>query len=167
MKQKMQIGLIALSVLIIGFVVITFPFFDKLVLETKDGKLLKSYNLYENDYFEITFRHSVNKGLITERYQLDRQDGTIFLKYGWFENYGAGMMDTIEPNMKMTQDGDRLRIEFTQNKIENVKFASAGIANHIFTYGKHEFNFFENCPYKTISIGIKKLSITEIIKIEI
>ncbi len=164
MKQKMQIGLIALSVLILGFVVFTFPFFNKLVLETREGKFLKVYSLNEGDYFEITFRHSVNKGLITERYQLDRQDGTIFLKYGWFENYGAGMMDTIEPNMKMTQDGDRLRIEFAQNKVENVKFASAGIANHNFIYGDNKVNFFENYPYKTITIGIKKLSIKEIIR---
>ncbi len=167
MKQKMQIGLIALSVLILGLIVVVFPFFDKLVLETKDGKLLKSYNLNESDYFEITFRHSVNKGLITERYQLDKHSGLIFLKYGWFENYGAGMMDTIDENMKMIQDGDRLRIEFPENKVKSVNFASAGIANHIFTYGNNEFNFFENYPYKTINISIKKLSITEIIKMEL
>lgn len=167
MKQKMQMGLMALSVLMLCFIVVTFPFFNKLVLETKEGKLLKSYSLNEGDYFEITFRHSVNKGLITERYQLEKSEGLIFLKYGWFENYGAGMMDTIDENMKLIQDGNRLRIEFPQNKVQSVNFASAGIANHVFIYGDNEFNFFENCPYKTINISIKKLSITEIIKMEL
>lgn len=164
MKKKMQMGLIALFALVIIF---TLPFFNRLVLETKDGVILKSYSLKHSNYFEITFRHSVNKGLITERYQLDKNENSIFLKYGWFENYGAGMMDTIDKNMNMIQDGDRLRIEFPENRLESVNFASAGIANHIFIYGKEKFNFFENCPYKTIVIGMKKISITEIIMTEL
>ncbi|MGL5256424.1 MAG: DUF1850 domain-containing protein [Proteocatella sp.] len=163
MKNKLQIGLLALSVLLIAFV-LALPFFDRLVLETRNHEILKSYNLKEGDYFDIKFRHSVNKGLIIERYMLNKKDGLIFLEYGWFENYGAGMMDTIDESMKMEQDGEMLKITFPKKEIKSVKFASAGIANHIFIYGDEEFNLFENCPYKTIDIGIKKLSLLEIIK---
>lgn len=164
MKSKLQIGLIALSVLIIIYMFMFNPFIERLVLSERDGEILESYSLKKSDYFDITFRHSVNKGLITERYEMDKEEGTIFLTYGWFENYGAGMMDTIDENMKMMTDGNRLRIEFPKNKVNSVKFASAGIANHIFIYGDEEFNLFENYPYKTIDIGIKKISLIQFIK---
>lgn len=163
MKNKLQIGLLALSVLLIACVS-TVPFFDRLVLETRNHEILKSYSLKKGDYFDIKFRHSVNKGLIIERYMLNKKDGLIFLEYGWFENYGAGMMDTIDEDMKMEADGDLLKITFPKEEIKSVKFAAAGIANHIFIYGDEEFNLFDNCPYKTIDIGIKKLSLLGIIK---
>lgn len=165
MKNKLQIGLIALSVLIIAYVFVTIPFTERLVLSGKNGEILKSYSIKNADYFDITFRHSVNKGLITERYQLNKKDYTIFLKYGWFENYGAGMMDTIDENMKIMPDGNRFKIEFPKKKVQSVKFASAGIANHIFIYGDESFNLFENYPYKTIDIGIKKISLIQLIKL--
>lgn len=164
MKNKLQIGLIALSVLIISYVFVATPFIERLVLSGRDGEILKSYSIKTADYFDITFRHSVNKGLITERYELNKNDNTIFLTYGWFENYGAGMMDTIDENMKMTPDGDMLKIEFPKKEVQSVKFASAGIANHIFIYGDEKFNLFENYPYKTIDIGIKKISLIQLIK---
>lgn len=165
MKNKLQIGLIALSVLIISYVFVATPFIERLVLSGRDGEILKSYSIEKADYFDITFRHSVNKGLITERYELNKNDGTIFLTYGWFENYGAGMMDTIDENMKMTPDGDMLKIEFPKKEVSSVKFASAGIANHIFIYGDEKFNLFENYPYKTIDIGIKRISLIQLMKL--
>ena len=163
MKQKIQIGLIALSVLIIIFLSFNFPFITRLVLESKDGKCIKSYSLNKGEYFEINFNHSVNKGYITERYQLDKNDDSIYLKYGWFENYGAGMMDTIDDTMEMIEDENRLRIEFPERRLRNVKFSSAGIANHILVYGDEKFDFFKQYPYKTITIGLKKISIKDIL----
>ena len=164
MKYKMQMGLIALSVLLAVTVSIFVPAFQRLNLRTSDGELVSSFSPENGNYFDIQFRHSVNKGLITERYILNKDTGKICLTSGWFENYGAGMMDTIDEGMKMTEDGDRLRIDFPQNWIDSVNFASAGIANHIFIYGDYELRLYELRPYKTINIRIEKTSLFEILK---
>lgn len=164
MKYKMQMGLIALSVLLAVTVSIFVPAFQRLNLRTSDGELVSSFSPENGSYFDIQFRHSVNKGLITERYILNKDTGKICLTSGWFENYGAGMMDTIDEGMKMTEDGDRLRIDFPQNWIDSVNFASAGIANHIFIYGDYELRLYELRPYKTINIRIEKTSLFEILK---
>ena len=44
---------------------------------------------------EVGFRHSVNKGLIREVYRLDPENRLITLEEGYFQSYGAGMIDTI------------------------------------------------------------------------
>ena len=164
MKYNMQMGLIALSVLLALTVSVFAPAFQRLNLRTSDGELVSSFSPDNGAYFDIQFRHSVNKGLITERYILNKETGKICLTSGWFENYGAGMMDTIDEGMKMTEDGDRLRIDFPQNWIDSVNFASAGIANHIFIYGDYELRLYELRPYKTINIRIEKTSLFEILK---
>ena len=164
MKYNMQMGLIALSVLLAVTVSMFVPAFQRLNLRTSDGELVSSFSPDNGAYFDIQFRHSVNKGLITERYFLDTDTGKINLTSGWFESYGAGMMDTIDENMKMTEDGDSLRIDFPSNWIESVNFASAGIANHVFIYGENKLRLYELRPYKTINISIEKTSLFEIMK---
>ena len=164
MKYNMQMGLKALSVLLAVTVSMFVPAFQRLNLRTADGGIVSSFSTENGDYFDIQFRHSVNKGLITERYFLDKATGRICLTSGWFENYGAGMMDTIDEGMNMTEDGDRLRIDFPQRWIDSVNFASAGIANHIFMYGNDKLRLYELRPYKTINIRIEKTSLFEIMK---
>lgn len=164
MKYKMQMGLKALSVLLIIIILSFMPATQRLNLRTADGGIVSSFSTENGDYFDIQFRHSVNKGLITERYFLDTDTGKINLTSGWFESYGAGMMDTIDENMKMTEDGDSLRIDFPSNWIESVNFASAGIANHVFIYGENKLRLYELRPYKTINISIERTSFFEIMK---
>lgn len=165
MKSNNRMGLIALSVLLVLILVLMVPFSQRLNLKTRDGEFIKSYSLKNGNYFEVHFRHSVNKGLIIERYQLDKKSGLIYLKNGWFENYGAGMMDTIDEDMKIFDDGNMMRIDFPENKIESVNFASAGIADHTFIYGKNRISLYEEYPYKTINFGIEDTSYIEIIKL--
>jgi len=75
------------------------------------------------------------------------------------------MMDTLDETMKMVEDGNMLRIDFAQDCIKSVNYASAGIANHMFTYGENEISFYEECPYKTINISIENTNYFEIIKL--
>jgi len=164
MKYNTQIGLRALSVLLIITMLFFIPATKRLNLRTSEGTIIRSFSPENGDYFDIVFRHSVNKGLITERYYMDMKTQKINLTSGWFENYGAGMMDTIDENMKMTEDGNRLRIDFPQNWIKSVNYASAGIANHMLIYGDNRVNLYEVQPYKTISIRIERTSYYEIIK---
>lgn len=164
MKYNIQMGLRALSVLLIIMMLLFIPATKRLNLRTSQGSLIGSFSLGNGEYFDIVFRHSVNKGLIRERYYMDMKTQKINLTSGWFENYGAGMMDTIDENMKMTEDGDMLRIDFAQNWMQSVNYASAGIANHVFIYGDNRVKLYDLQPYKTINIRIERTSYYEIIK---
>lgn len=164
-KQMKQMGLRALSVLLLVVLLLLVPFSERLNLRTRDGELIESYSLKNGDYFDVKFRHSVNKGMVIERYELDRANGLIYLKSGWFESYGVGMMDTLDETMTMVEDGNMYRIDFEQNKVKSVNYASAGIARHVFIYGKKQILLYEVCPYKTINISMENTSYFEIIKL--
>ncbi|MGB5823354.1 MAG: DUF1850 domain-containing protein [Proteocatella sp.] len=165
MRYNKQMGLRVLSVLLLILLLLFVPFLERLNLKTRDGEFIESYSLENSDYFDVKFRHSVNKGMVIERYELDKENKLIYLKSGWFESYGVGMMDTLDETMKMVEDGDMYRIDFAQNKVKSVNYASAGIARHVFTYGKNEISFYEVCPYKTINISIGNTNYFEIIKL--
>ena len=147
--------LIALSVLI-GVFFLNFNDTPQIILKDAKGKTLAEIPLGEADYFEVEFRHSVNKGLVRERYHIDSADNTISLETGWFESYGAGMMDTISEDMVMTEEDDMLRIDFPEQKLPYITYRSAGIANHKMTYQDNEIYFFEKWPYQSIQISIDK-----------
>lgn len=165
MKDIKQIGLSALSVLLIIVLIITIPFSTRLNLKSRDAELIKSYSLRNGKYFQIQFRHSVNRGIVVEEYQIHKKDKLINLERGWFENYGAGMMDTLGEGMTMTEDSNMLRIDFPENMVESVNFAAAGIANHIFTYGDKQIALYEEYPYKTINIRVEKQNYLGLMKL--
>lgn len=160
-SKKSQVGLIALSVLIglSAFVFVNFSKEDCIVLKDDKDKVLMKIPLDETDFFEVEFRHSVNKGLVRERYRINQEEQAISLSTGWFENYGAGMMDTIGDDMVMTEDGDMLKIEFPEQSLPYVIYRSAGIADHKLNYHGREIRFFEKWPYQSIKISVEKLTI--------
>jgi len=165
MRYKKQMGLRALSVLLLILLLLFVPFSERLNLKTRDGKIIRSYSLKNGDYFDVQFRHSVNKGMVIEQYELDKANKLIYLKSGWFESYGVGMMDTLDETMKLVEDGNLLRIDFSQDGMKSVNYASAGIANHMFTYGENKISLYEECPYKTINISIENTNYFELIKL--
>lgn len=128
----------------------------QILLRDDDGVVEKRISLGEEDYFDVVFRHSVNRGLIIERYTFDREGQKISLTSAWFENYGAGMMDAIEEGMSMVEDGNMLRIDFPDWPLSSITYRSGGIANHKFIYEDQTIDFFEEWPYKAVTIGLEK-----------
>lgn len=148
----------ALSALLAIYMI--FQSGESYVIRLKDQEqTVMDIPLGDEDYFDIAFKHSVNKGLVIERYQIDKEHMTIYLRSGWFENYGAGMMDTVEDGMAMTEEGDMLKIDFPRSDMESVTYRSGGIAGHKFTYGSQEIDLFDHWPYKSVTISLEKNSI--------
>lgn len=153
-KRWKQIGLIALSAFI-GLVLWQALSRPSLVLRSTDGRELMRLALGETDFFEVSFRHSVNRGLVRERYQIDPKDRSITLVTGWFENYGAGMMDTISEDMEIREEDGFLRIDFSYPPMREVVYRSAGIANHALAIGTERIALFERWPYQAIHISVE------------
>ncbi len=159
MKKLLAGGLIITLLLIFTA---THPIIYKLCIRNTDGKILASLDIQKNDHFEITFRHSVNKGLVKERFSICEGE-SIALTTAWFENYGAGMLDTIPEGAKISEEGSFLRIDFVPNKQASVSYAAAGIAGHELTIisSDQKIKLFDINPYGTCNISVVKLSILQ------
>ena len=154
-KKSSQAGILALLGLLATFLILQGR--ESYVISLMaQGQTTISIPLGLEDHFDISFRHSVNKGLVTERYQIDKEAKTIYLKTGWFENYGAGMIDTVEEGMVMTEEGDRLRIDFPRQDTKSVTYRSGGIAGHRLIYENQEIDLFEHWPYESVTISIER-----------
>lgn len=154
-SRTSQIGLLALSVLL-GLAFIGFGGKEVIEFQNDKNQVLMTIPIKDEDYFDVEFRHSVNKGLVIERYKLKKEKSVIYLASGWFENYGAGMMDTIGSGMTMHEENQMLRIDFAESDLPYVIYRSAGIANHKFKYAGQEIYLFDQWPYQAIKISMKK-----------
>lgn len=148
-------GLFALSVLLFSFLLSLLPFGKGICFRNQDGEKRFVIPIHQ-DFFEVEFVHSVNKGRVIERYRIN-SDGSLALKVGWFESYGAGMIDTLEPNMSMREEKGMLRIDFDNRRMSRVTYQSSGSSGHLFRYGDWEMKMFERLDEKTLSISIENI----------
>lgn len=132
---------------------------DYIVLKNKSGNYLEIIEIKNDVFFRINFRHSVNKGLVIEEFDIDLNDNKIRLKKGSFESYGAGMLDSIENKMEFIDDKDMNVISFDYVWQDSVSYTSGGIAKHKLIYEDNIVDFFELNPYKSIKISVEKLSV--------
>lgn len=149
-------GLLLLS---LALLLLFFPLRTNLCIRQKTGELIRFYDLKHQDYFQIEFCHSVNRGLIKERYSIDLKKCDFYLKTAWFENYGAGMLDNVPPDTTIQEEGNFLRLDFPEMRLKSIAYAAAGIANHKIIVGSDEVELFNINPYKTSFITVEKMSI--------
>lgn len=155
-------GFSALFVLLL----ITLPVKDSICLRDENAKILLQVPVKNRETFDIQFRHSVNKGMIVERYEVDTKEGKIALVTGFFESYGAGMLDTVPENVKFKEENGMMRLDFEPVFQDDVIYRSAGIANHEFICGEKRYRLFDISPYKAINISVEKMSIIKYIFVE-
>lgn len=132
-----------------------------LVIKNRKNMVLERIPVKGAEYFDISFRHSVNKGEIIERYRIDNRTRTFYLETGWFESYGAGMMDSLAEGVEMSEEGRYLRLDFPRKDLQEVSYAAAGIADHLLEIGENKLYLFEKNPYKTDIIFLDKSSLFE------
>lgn len=110
---------------------------------------------------EVDFRHSVNKGLIREVYRLDPENKLITLEEGYFQNYGAGMIDTVydTADMNFRQEGDFYILDFKPEWKASIGYIGGNIAGHIFKYGDDMLEIGTLRPKQPFSISISRRSV--------
>jgi hypothetical protein len=106
----------------------------------------------EADTVMVTFRHSVNKGLIREVYHLDLKQGKIALQTGYFENYGAGMLDTVPEDIGFRQEDNFLILDFPLKYQDSFTYRAGPEAQHQLYYGQDALPLYETISMKSFKI---------------
>lgn len=134
------------------------PLIPCLTLSSAQGELLAAFPASGGETFEVSFRHSVNKGTVIERYSVDWQSRTLWLQTGLFENYGAGMMDTVEDGVVHVFEDGYIRLDFPPDPQRQVRYIPGGEARHLFTYGPHTIKLYELSYHRPVVIQPKRVS---------
>lgn len=116
------------------------PVFDTLNVSC-NGRVICVFS-YDQEQFTYEFRHSVNKGLITETYGLNT-DKSLYLREALFENYGAGMLDEIPVGVTMTESGDFLKLVFEKQDRPALSCIAGREAKQVMRYGSRELALYQ------------------------
>lgn len=155
-KQASLRRLPAFSVLIVmtGFLLLGLKMTAPPELQIWSGEQLRYCAPYEQNAVEVTFRHSVNHGVIREIYHLDPESHQLALDLGYFESYGAGMLDTLPEEVKMHEDGNFLVLEFPLEFQESITYRAGPTAGHRLIYGESQLRLSEIMPMKAFEIRL-------------
>ncbi len=145
----------AILLLLLVFFIFILPIKTEVLFLAKDGQVLKSVDASSTDYFEVSFKHSVNKGIVRERYHINRFRNSFYLQTGWFESYGAGMLDELPHGVQMSEDGQFLKLEFPEETLYDIWYAAAGIAKHKIEVGDTIVDLYELNPYRTTILKVR------------
>lgn len=162
MKAKIKKGHIAPCVFVIAIISIFLYKVPYLTLSDRYDNILYLSSII-SDEIKISFRHSVNKGMVIETYIIDKNSNKIFLDKAEFESYGAGMLDEIEDDMVFSTNEKMQIIKYKKKLENNVTYMAAGIAKHIFEYNNDVIDLYEKFGNSSIKIEVKKLNYIEYI----
>jgi len=106
------------------------------------------------DTIEVNFRHSVNKGMIREVYQLNNEQCQLSLKTGYFENYGAGMLDTVPDQIGFRDENGFLVLDFPLQFKDSWTYRAGPEAGHTIIYGNDVLPIYQMIPMKSFKISV-------------
>lgn len=135
------------------------PIFETLNVSC-DDRVICAF-LYDKGYFTYEFRHSVNKGLITETYALNA-DRSLHLKEALFKSYGAGMLDEIPKGVKMRESGEYLKLTFEKHDKPALNCIAGRESKQMMHYGGRELALYQYYG-KPLTIYRGKASLAAII----
>lgn len=128
------------------------------------GNLVVYESIIGSDVCEITFRHSVNKGMVREIYVLSSDRLMLSLKTGYNESFGAGMIDTIDTakGLNFRKEGDWFVLDFPENWKKEVHYIGGNIAKHCFLYEDTVVEIGELRSQKPFTISVETRSLIKI-----
>lgn len=163
-KNKLFAAIFAfiISVLVLMFV----PFLQVLVVKQFNGsdKSKKYFSHYAaKNGFVINYRHSVNKGLVSDFYRTGK-NGSLFLYETHFVNYGAGISEPDEipgAEFKVLSSG-AYALTSLNRELDQLVMAVGVVANHSIEIAEQEFFLTEYFESQTrLLIFVKRVSLFE------
>ncbi|MEA5135541.1 MAG: DUF1850 domain-containing protein [Candidatus Fimivivens sp.] len=153
---------ISSACVLLGVIILllSLPLLPPSLVVSSRGKVRYEKVITSNEC-EVGFRHSVNKGLIREVYRLDPENKLITLEEGYFQSYGAGMIDTIyeTADMNFRQEGDFYILDFKPEWKASIGYIGGNIAGHVFKYGDDTVEIGKLYPKQPFSISISRRSV--------
>ena len=138
------------------------PLLPPALVASSNGKVL--YVEFVSDrHFEIDFRHSINKGYVREIYLIDPETCRLTLEHGYYQSFGAGMIDTVQDaeGLNFRREDKYYVLDFPENWQEKVPYIGGDIAGHVFCYGADEIPFGTRWPRQPFTLTVERLSILE------
>lgn len=157
--RRASIILPACVVLIIVVALTTLPVLPPSLVLRVEGRAVYE-KMIDSPEFEVDFTHSVNKGRIREIYRIDAAQGVFTLEHGYFQSYGAGMLDTAPETdaMNFRQEGDYFVLDFPPQWRRSIAYIGGNIARHVLVYGEDEIRVGETYPKKSFTVSISRRS---------
>lgn len=157
-EDKRTRGILPACLLLLILLCLYLPLLPPSLLLVSEEQVLFERVLGE-PYCEVDFCHSVNKGNIREIYRLDGQRQMLNLETGYYQSYGAGMIDTPPPEMDLRQEGDYLILSFPANWQERINYIGGAVARHRFIYEDFQMEIGSLRPGKPFSLLIRRRSL--------
>jgi len=160
---KVCISLVAICLLTGTF--IFFPFQDGLVIRyLRSGDYIASIPVSKGDSIYLSYRHSVNKGEVVDRFLID-SDGSLVLTGSVFESFGAGMSDGFDEGIQMKRGAEGLELEGLHLRLGSLRVAVGSVANHRLRVGKKEIKLASIAePLRFIDIAYKKIPLIRVVQ---
>lgn len=134
------------------------PLFPPSLVISAGGKVLAEYSVTDLR-FEVRFVHSINKGVVREVYRIDPQSKTFWLERGYFENYGAGMVDTVPPEVAFSSEDHFLVLDFPPAPVREVRYIAGPVAKHRFFYAGNELALYQLAPGISLRFEVRSASL--------
>jgi hypothetical protein len=144
-------------------VLFLLPLFPNLVLLDGNQHILRSFAIGSQNYFELQFIHSVNKGTVTERYHFDKHSDTLWLDSMLFEQFGAGMLDDIPQAVTRTQENGMMKLTFDPAPQISLDVVPGTEAKQTLTYGATTIALYELSPYQPVQVRVLLLSAADLL----
>jgi len=159
-SRRARILSLACVLIIITLVLFLAPLVPPSLVVSSEGQVVYEAVIKE-PVFEVSFRHSVNKGIVREVYRIDTESLMITLDEGYFQSYGAGMLDTttITDQMNFRQEGDYFILDFPENWQRTIHYIGGNTAKHVFAYGEDSLPIGEMRPQKPFVISVSRRSL--------
>ncbi|HCM28022.1 MAG: hypothetical protein A2Z99_05500 [Treponema sp. GWB1_62_6] len=93
------------------------------------GEILAAFGAERGSGFELVYRHSVNKGLVTDSYIIGG-DGALTLTETTFESFGAGMSDGLDGDGALSIGPAGVTIKGMNRRVGTLLLAVGTIAEH-------------------------------------
>ncbi len=140
----------------------TLPFFPASLVLTVQNRAVYE-KVVDGTLCEVDFTHSVNKGRIREVYRINPAARRLTLEKGYFQSYGAGMLDTLEDTdgMNFRQEGDFFVLDFKPDWQKSIRYIGGNIARHVFVYGEDRVDVGELYPRKAFSVSVSRRSLLQ------
>ena len=146
---------LVIILLLVLFMIISYPLDLLVVSDYKSGKILKEWILKE-DSFKISYTHSVELTEVEEHYEIDGE--YIVLNETIFRSYGAGLPATTKYDFEKTKDG--FRIYNIDEKFKELIYRTGAVrADHRVILNNKEYKFSDfSTPMQAIKFSSRKIS---------
>ena len=101
-----------------------------IIYNYNNGHIITEFPIKQDDYFSISFIHSVNKSPVIDYFQFN-DNNEIFVYKTIYYNYGAGVETEIENNESLSYGDDgSMIIDKIDKKIDQLIYYLSSIYDH-------------------------------------